>query len=151
MPLMKGKSQQVVSSNIKEMMRSGYKQKQAIAVALANKRKYNKMYKGGMVEPSDMVMGEEPYEPLGLVGDDVLAEDAADRVPNPMEQERAEELRDHLEEDEDKEEENGDLPGFALGGEVPQMEIDAETMDEIRKRREASVARMKRMSMGRLR
>lgn len=34
MPLKKGKSNKVVSTNIKEMMESGYPQKQAIAASL---------------------------------------------------------------------------------------------------------------------
>lgn len=34
MPLIKGKSSSVVSKNIKELMGSGYKQKQAVAISL---------------------------------------------------------------------------------------------------------------------
>ncbi len=34
MPLMPGKSKSVISSNIKELMNSGRKQKQAVAIAL---------------------------------------------------------------------------------------------------------------------
>lgn len=47
MPLMKGHSAQVVSSNIKEMVRGGYKPKQAIAASLAKARKFKKMAEGG--------------------------------------------------------------------------------------------------------
>jgi hypothetical protein len=47
MPLRKGTSSNVVSSNIKEMMKAGHKQKQAIAAALSMKRK--SMYEGGLV------------------------------------------------------------------------------------------------------
>ena len=36
MPLKKGKSNQVVSENIKEMMNAGYPQKQAVAASLNN-------------------------------------------------------------------------------------------------------------------
>jgi len=38
-PLKKGSSQKVVSENIREMMRSGHEQKQAIAASLAEARK----------------------------------------------------------------------------------------------------------------
>lgn len=39
MPLKKGKSKKTVSSNIKEMMSSGYPQKQAVAASLNQARK----------------------------------------------------------------------------------------------------------------
>ncbi|RPI83381.1 MAG: hypothetical protein EHM34_05400 [Nitrosopumilales archaeon] len=39
MPLQKGKSKKTVSSNIKEMMDSGYTQKQAVAASLNQARK----------------------------------------------------------------------------------------------------------------
>lgn len=39
MPLKKGASQKVVSENIREMIKSGHEQKQAIAASLAQARK----------------------------------------------------------------------------------------------------------------
>jgi hypothetical protein len=39
MPLKKGSSKEIISSNIKEMMASGHPQKQAVAAALSTARK----------------------------------------------------------------------------------------------------------------
>jgi hypothetical protein len=42
MPLQPGKSKAVVSNNIRELMTSGYPQKQSVAIALSNARKKKK-------------------------------------------------------------------------------------------------------------
>lgn len=49
MPLKMGHSQQVVSGNIKEMMKAGHPRMQAIAAAMSMKRKSKKMAEGGEV------------------------------------------------------------------------------------------------------
>lgn len=51
--MMKGHSKEVVSNNIKEMVKAGHKPKQAIAAALASARKYKKMADGGQAAPND--------------------------------------------------------------------------------------------------
>lgn len=45
MPLRKGKSRKVVGENIREMMHSGYPQKQAVAASLSNARKGKRHHK----------------------------------------------------------------------------------------------------------
>lgn len=47
MPLKKGKSDKVVSENIKEMMKSGHPQKQAIAASLRQAGRARKGGRGG--------------------------------------------------------------------------------------------------------
>ncbi len=44
MPLKKGKSKSIIGENIKEMIRSGHPQKQAVAASLANARKSGKQF-----------------------------------------------------------------------------------------------------------
>lgn len=45
MPLKPGSSKEVVSKNISEMVKSGHPQKQAVAAALSNARKYKGVLK----------------------------------------------------------------------------------------------------------
>lgn len=57
MPLKEGHGAEVVSSNVHELVRSGQKPKQAVAIALSSARRARKMAAGGLVEG-----GEDPAE-----------------------------------------------------------------------------------------
>lgn len=59
MPLKKGKSHEVISSNIKELVKAGHDPKQAVAIALSESRKH--MSEGGLAEPETSDMGPEDY------------------------------------------------------------------------------------------
>lgn len=62
MPLKKGFKPEIVSGNVRELVSSGYKPKQAVAIALSQSRKFKKMAEGGMVEEGDMEIPRDLYE-----------------------------------------------------------------------------------------
>lgn len=68
MPLMRSGSHEAVNSNVKELIRSGRKPKQAIAIALSNQRKYKRMADGGQVV-ADGGMGDVPSWERPMGGD----------------------------------------------------------------------------------
>lgn len=74
MPLKNGHSKEIVSGNIKELMRSGRKPKQAVAIALASARKSKKMAEGGMIDEDMSDMGRGSVDSMsdeGRTGDPV--------------------------------------------------------------------------------
>jgi hypothetical protein len=132
MPLHKGKSREVISKNIKEMVAAGHPVKQAIAASLANSRKYAE---GGMVNTGGgIVNDDEDY-----AGVDSAMDEPAERsngeiqdmgayhpesVENPTMQERQQHLAKALwKATEDQEIQNM----YAMGGMVEpefSMEMD---------------------------
>ncbi len=59
MPMKKGHSREVISENIKEMVKAGYKPKQAMAAALAEARNSKKMAEGGMIDSAKKWLSDE--------------------------------------------------------------------------------------------
>lgn len=51
MPLLKGSSKEIISSNIAELIRSGRPEKQAVAIAYAEARRSKKGKKDGKKKP----------------------------------------------------------------------------------------------------
>jgi hypothetical protein len=83
-PLMRGHSSKVVGNNIKELMNSGRKSKQAIAISLANARKYKKMADGGQVM-DDGGMEDMPETEYGMGGDDASLAKMDEKGPEDRE------------------------------------------------------------------
>lgn len=65
MPMKKGHSPEIVSHNIKEMIKAGHPAKQAVAASLASARKYKKMAMGGMMMDSDQDQRNDKTDTLG--------------------------------------------------------------------------------------
>jgi hypothetical protein len=108
MPLMKGMKPAVVSHNIREMVKAGHPQKQAIAAALSMKRKaMKKMAAGGLVTHDDDEDGDE----MSIVGYDELGKMDPDGVENPAHQEAQRKLAQRLYERSEME-----GTGYAQGG-----------------------------------
>lgn len=78
MPLKKGHSREVVSNNIRELVDSGHKPKQAIAIALANARKYKKMAEGGWVEGQDEPATNPAHQDEEGLSENVMEEERQD-------------------------------------------------------------------------
>lgn len=60
MPLKKGHSKEIISNNIKEMVRNGHSQAQAIAASLHNADKYNM---GGSITDNDHIFMNDDMGP----------------------------------------------------------------------------------------
>lgn len=120
MPLKKGFSPEVVSGNIKELVKSGYKPKQAVAISLAKKRKFKKMSEGGMVKE------EDPYEqsqkgmrPVNMDGGGLVDKE---KQP-PVTQSTFEQFQKGFRGENKKY--KGGMMGYAEGGEVePDLDED---------------------------
>lgn len=117
MPLKHGVSSQVVSQNIKEMMKAGHKKSQAVAAALSMKRKSQKMAEGGMVEDNDLDdEHERSLNELMIQGDQPP-------VANPEEQDMEKKLAIALHNAHEKEEymyDGGMVEGMS-GNEEPEV------------------------------
>jgi hypothetical protein len=124
MPLKKGHSQEVVGSNIKELVRSGRKQKQAVAIALANARKYKKMADGGYVDmdddadvDSDLATGAD----RSMLELQDMGANHPDEIANPESHSHEQMLAEKLHEESE---------GYAMGGLVEEADEGEEVGPE---------------------
>lgn len=83
MPLIKSGSKEAIGQNIKELRKAGHPIKQAIAISLANARKYKKMAEGGIVMPDAVKKLAQPE----------MATDP--QMPNPLVEEGEERADSH--------------------------------------------------------
>lgn len=126
MPLKHGTSSSVVSGNIKEMMRAGHKQPQAIAAALSMKRKSKKMAEGGLVEAPDFDMNDMQDEQRDLGDIAEMGKFESNEIANPETQSIERMFAKKLFDESEKRE------GYAVGGlvepesgnETPAPEVD---------------------------
>ena len=121
MPLKHGHSPEVVHSNIKEMVAAGHPVKQAVAAALAMKRKSKKMAEGGMVDPDDdMDLGTDNAE--GAQRSLAEIQEAGRSLPQDIASPEMEMHSDHLAKALYKQSQDMDKLSFAEGGLVEGME-----------------------------
>lgn len=66
MPLKSGHSHEIVSANIKELMKAGHSQRQSMAIALKEARKAKKMAMGGEVEQPENLQEGISMEPPAM-------------------------------------------------------------------------------------
>lgn len=139
MPLRKGKSREVISGNIKELVAAGHDPKQAVAAALAHSRRYAD---GGVVDEDEGsggggVEGEE--RSLGALN--VQGKSHPEEVYNPDVEERNSRLARAIEESGDSMDyfSEGGLVEDASEGQSLEGNIPDEPMDGPEKEEEAAL------------
>lgn len=132
MPLKKGSSHEAVSGNIKELVKAGHPVKQAVAIALASKRKAKRMAEGGEVEaPSTEEFTTNYGDEEDSRSQAELMQDGnyeSDEVASPETVGLADEKED---------EGSGDVDTFAEGGEVSAKEhgLSSDVLEAIKARK----------------
>lgn len=139
MPLKRGTDAATVSSNIRELVGSGRKPKEAVAIALAHKRKSSKMMaSGGMVDPDDdMDLGTNNSEDAqrSLAELQIQGRSKPQDVENPEEQMEANHLAKALYEQSQKAESLNFADGGlvededGMNGTEPSMEMVSDTAE----------------------